>query len=79
MKPTCTRIRQSLTTGNLSSCMCICKFRALHDEDYQQIFQIANCWGHTDKTTKRFRPVYVQHNQFLCLIEVLDILLKTFV
>ena len=66
MKLTCTRIRQSWTIGNLSSCLCICKFFELNDEDYQQIFQMANVWGLTNKANKTVSSIYVNHNYFFC-------------
>ena len=55
--------------------MRICKFREVHDEDYRQIFQIANGWKHKQNNEK-FRPFYVKHSSFFCLIQVTDLLLK---
>lgn len=50
-----TRVRQSITSENLSSCMRICRFHELHAEGYPQFFQTANGWRHT-KQSKFFFP-----------------------
>lgn len=59
----------------LSSWIRICKFCELHDEDYQQIFQIANGWKRSNKTMKNFvLPTLNIACSFL--IQVIDFLLK---
>ena len=78
MKLICTRIRQSLSVGKLSGSLCICKFRELQDGDYQQMFQAANGWGHTDNTRKSFVPSMWNTTSFSVWSKSSDCILKTF-
>ena len=64
MKFICARIRRSLTTEIFPSCVCIFKLGELHDEDYQQNFQMV--YDRTQKqNSAELHPAYVKHNLFL--------------
>ena len=54
MKLICTKLRKSMTTDTLSSCMRICKFRKLKDADYEDILKQ---WLKADDTKSKKRKV----------------------